>query len=158
MPRPCHLVPILSAAIATAALAGCTQDGPAIPDTPSRSSSSTTTVPTKPDYPISVQRLGMSGNDPGQRVSIQEDRTVLATGSSDGEQVTCSLSADAFARLSAAALTIARTPTGGEAPSTDPLLFQGIGTTDERVAPVRGLLTDLLSDVAKPEGRRSLCR
>jgi hypothetical protein len=72
--------------------------------------------------------------------------------------VTCSLSADAFARLSAAALEIARTSTGRDAPSTDPLLFQGVSTTDERVAPVRGVLSDLLTDVAKPAGKRSLCR
>lgn len=158
MPRPHRLVPVLSVAVTTAALVGCTQDGPAIPDTPGRPSSSTTTAPTKPDYPISIQRLGMSGTDRGQRLSIQEDRTVLATGSTDGQQVTCSLSADAFTKLSAAALQIARTSTGGEAPSTEALLFEGVGPADERVAPVRGLVTDLLADVDKPPAKRTLCR
>lgn len=158
MPRPYRLVPLLSTVLATAALVACTQDGPAIPDAPNRATSSTTTAPTKPDYPISIQRLGMSGDDRGQRVSIQEDRTVLASGSTDGQQVTCSLSADAFARLSAAALDIARTSAGGQAPSTEALLFEGVGPTDDRVAPVRGLVTDLLADVARPPAKRTLCR
>lgn len=158
MSHVCRLVPILAVAATSVVLAGCTQAGPAIPDTPSRASSSTTTVATKPDYPISIQRVGMSGNDPGQRVSIQEDRTVLATGSTDGQQVTCSLSSEAFSSLSAAALQIARTSTGAEAPSTDPVLFEGIGPTDDRVAPVRTLVTELLADVAKPPAKRTLCR
>jgi hypothetical protein len=158
MSRARRLVPVLSVVATCVVVSACTQDGPAIPDTPGRATSSTTTAPTKPDYPLSIQRLGMSGDDRGQRVSIQEDRTVLATGSTDGQQVTCSLSSEAFSSLSAAALQIARTSTGAQAPATDTLLFEGIGPTDDRVAPVRNLVTELLADVAKPPAKRTLCR
>lgn len=151
-------VGLLAAVVAAAALGACTQDGPAIPDTPVTSSSSPTTTPTKPDYPLSIQRLGLSGSDRGQRLSIQEDRTVLATGADEGQQVTCSLAPDAFTKLSAAALDIARSSEGGDAPATDPLLFQGVGASDPRVAPVTSLVTRLLADVDKPQGQRTLCR
>lgn len=158
MPRSCRLVPGLSTALATAALLGCTQSGPAIPAAPTRSSASSTTQPTKPNYPINIQRVGMSSDDRGQRLSIQEDGTVLATGRTEGQQVTCSLSADAFTRLSAAALEIARTSTGPAGPPTDALLVEGVSAEDERVAPVRALVTDLLADVARPPAARTLCR
>ncbi|GAB3437205.1 hypothetical protein GCM10027517_08420 [Phycicoccus ginsengisoli] len=140
------------------ALVGCTQEGPAIPDAPAGTRSTTTTAPPKADYPLSIQRVGTTAGDRGQRLSIQEDRTVLSTGGSQGQQATCSLDAPAFRTLSQAALDIARTSEGPPTPATENLLFQGIDASDDRVAPVRALVVDLLTDVARPAGKRTLCR
>ena len=154
MPRwPAVVVPCV---VLVAALSGCGDDSPPIPDAPS-----TTTV-RKAKYPLHVQRLGgVAGFD--DYVTIQEDGGVLAR--TKQGQVECALDQASMVALNSAGVHLTATDQpstpASQAPDAMVILF-GAGTglasmTDPRVSSATPVVTQLLADVTGPAGSRKIC-